>query len=121
MASLMNDLDGDVPEGGVSPREGVSAAVSFEHPDDNDGGKMREDPTHKKPEDVNEIRPDYYGKEDPYEPWKIIRAKKMDFFQGNALKYLMRAGVKNPETLDEDIDKAITYLLEWKRNGNSHE
>ena len=67
------------------------------------------------------IRPEYYGETDPYEPWKIIRAKKMDFFQGNALKYLMRAGVKNPATRDEDINKAITYLKEWRDNGNSHD
>jgi hypothetical protein len=71
--------------------------------------------------EAEDIRPEYYGETDPYEPWKIIRAKKMDFFQGNALKYLMRAGVKNPATRDEDINKAITYLKEWRDNGNSHE
>ena len=76
--------------------------------------------TENKDKPVEEIRPDYYDKEDPYEPWKIIRAKKMDFFQGNALKYLMRAGKKPGAERDEDIDKAITYLLEWKRNGDSH-
>ncbi len=68
-----------------------------------------------------DIRPEYYGEDDPYEPWKIIRAKKMDFFQGNALKYLMRAGVKHKSTREEDCDKAITYLKEWRDNGNSHE
>ena len=68
-----------------------------------------------------DIRPEYYGETDPYEPWKIIRAKKMDFFQGNALKYLMRAGVKNPATREEDVNKAITYLKEWRDHGNSHE
>jgi hypothetical protein len=45
----------------------------------------------------------------------------MDFFQGNALKYLMRAGVKDEATRDEDINKAITYLKEWRDGGNSHE
>ena len=69
---------------------------------------------------VLEVRPAYYGEHNLFEPWKVIRGLGMDFFQGNALKYLLRAGRKDSETRDADIDKAITYLLEWKRNGNSH-
>lgn len=77
--------------------------------------------TEKVMAESNEIRPDYYGKDDPYEPWKIIRAKKMGFFQGNALKYLMRAGKKEGASKEKDIQKAITYLQDWLRNGEAHE
>lgn len=68
-----------------------------------------------------ELRPEYYGEEDPYEPWKIIRAKKMGFFQGNALKYVMRAGKKVGASREQDCQKAITYLAELARNGEAHE
>ena len=75
----------------------------------------------KEPNSIEELRPEYYGEDDPYEPWKIIRALKMDFFQGNALKYILRVGRKAGAKREEDIQKAITYMLEWQRNGNSHE
>ena len=42
-------------------------------------------------------------------PWTVIEALGMDFFQGNALKYLMRAGRKNPDPL-EDLKKARHYI-----------
>ncbi len=105
MASLMNKLE-DVPE---ERRDEESVMRDLK--------KQNEEVVAA----IEDIRPEYYGEGDPYEPWKIIRAKKMDFFQGNALKYLMRAGVKNPKTRDEDCNKAITYLKEWRDNGNSHE
>lgn len=41
-------------------------------------------------------------------PWGIIEAHKLDFFKGNVLKYLLRAGKKDSE--GEDLRKAQHYL-----------
>lgn len=50
------------------------------------------------------------------QPWEIIKSNDMGFFDGNALKYLMRHRDKNGA---EDIKKAIHYLeaiLEFEYN-----
>ena len=47
----------------------------------------------------------YKGKS--LQPWHIINANGLDFYEGNALKYLLRHKDKNGA---EDIDKAIHYL-----------
>jgi len=58
-----------------------------------------------------EIRPNYYGgKDNPLEVFKIIRHFDLNFFIGNALKYIIRLGSKNSETKEDDLRKAITYL-----------
>lgn len=62
------------------------------------------------PAKSNVLRPPYYNQDDPYEVIKVIRAWKLDFECGNAIKYIARAGKKNPDKEIEDIDKAITYL-----------
>ena len=51
------------------------------------------------------IKPDYYKTDSIYEPWKIIDAYGLDFYLGNALKYLLRAGNKagNPMELYNDL------------------
>lgn len=55
--------------------------------------------------------PDYYGgKENPYEAIKIILRCKLDFCLGNSVKYILRAGKKNPEKEIEDLEKAKWYL-----------
>jgi DNA polymerase III delta subunit len=55
--------------------------------------------------------PKHYGGEDnPYEPIKIIEALDLNFHKGNALKYLVRAGKKDPQKEVEDLEKAIWYL-----------
>lgn len=60
-------------------------------------------------EQVN--HPDHYGgKDNPYEAIKVIEAWELDFPLGNAVKYISRAGKKNPETFIEDLDKAAWYL-----------
>lgn len=41
------------------------------------------------------------------QPWDIIIANKLDFFAGNALKYLLRHEQKNGK---EDLEKAIHYI-----------
>lgn len=40
----------------------------------------------------------------------IDLTKHMNFCRGNAVKYIARAGLKNPDTEIEDLRKAIWYL-----------
>lgn len=55
--------------------------------------------------------PDYYGGADnPYEAIKVIEAWQLDFTLGNAVKYISRAGKKDPATLIEDLSKSIWYI-----------
>lgn len=54
----------------------------------------------------------YGGAENQYEAIKVIRAWGMDknFCLGNTLKYISRAGKKDPKTYLEDLKKAAWYL-----------
>ena len=52
----------------------------------------------------------YGGAEHPFEPIKIIEGLNLDFHIGNTLKYMLRAGKKNPEKEVEDLEKAVWYL-----------
>ena len=52
----------------------------------------------------------YGGGENPFEPIKIIEGLRLDFHIGNSIKYILRAGKKNPEKEVEDLEKAIWYL-----------
>ena len=64
----------------------------------------------KKEEVISEIRPSYYKTDSAYEPRKIIKHYGLNFNLGNVIKYTLRAGEKNKQTLIEDLKKAITYL-----------
>jgi hypothetical protein len=58
-------------------------------------------------------RPDYYGgKDNTYEVFKVLDAWKLDkdFYLGNVIKYVARAGKKNKSTEKEDLQKALVYL-----------
>ena len=52
----------------------------------------------------------YGGKDNPYEAIKVIRAWDANFAIGNALKYLSRAGKKDPNKTIEDLEKACWYI-----------
>ena len=52
----------------------------------------------------------YGGKEDPYEAIKVIESWGLDFHLGNTVKYISRAGKKNPDKLLQDLKKALWYL-----------
>ena len=52
----------------------------------------------------------YGGKNNPYEAIKVIEAWRLDFCLGNVIKYVCRAGKKNPQTEIEDLMKAQEYL-----------
>ena len=42
--------------------------------------------------------------------WDFIRDQGLNYFRGNAIKYICRAGFKSPQTEIEDLKKAIHYL-----------
>ena len=48
----------------------------------------------------------YLGK--PMQPWDIIEAWDLDFFEGSVLKYLLRRKPGNPRVMD--LKKAAHYL-----------
>ena len=52
----------------------------------------------------------YGGKDNPYETIKVIDAWGLDFELGNAIKYISRAGKKDPTKIVEDLKKAIFYI-----------
>lgn len=52
----------------------------------------------------------YGGKDNPYETIKVIRAWDLGFSLGNAIKYISRAGKKDPAKNIEDLKKAAWYL-----------
>lgn len=57
--------------------------------------------------------PDHYGgKNNPYEAIKVIRAWNLGFSLGNAVKYISRAGKKDPSKRLEDLKKALWYIQE---------
>ena len=58
-------------------------------------------------------RPEYYGgKDNTYEVFSVLEAWQLDqdFYLGNVVKYLARAGKKNISTKKEDLQKALVYL-----------
>lgn len=55
--------------------------------------------------------PTYYGgKDNPYEAIKVIEAWGLGFCLGNVVKYVSRAGKKDPLKYKEDLEKAKWYL-----------
>ena len=61
----------------------------------------------------NVLRPLHYGgSENPYEVFNVLEAWKLDqdFYLGNVIKYVARAGKKNPDKTKEDLQKALVYL-----------
>ena len=52
----------------------------------------------------------YGGKENVYETTKVIDNWELDFLLGNTIKYISRAGKKDPTKKLEDLKKALFYL-----------
>lgn len=72
------------------------------------------DPVHDFRKDIPPFnpRPEYYGgKDSAYEVFTVLEAWKLDkdFYLGNVLKYLARAGKKSFNK-KEDLEKALVYL-----------
>lgn len=60
-------------------------------------------------EQVN--HPEHYGSaDDPYEVIKVIEAWGLDFAMGSVVKYVARAGKKDPAKEIEDLEKAAFLL-----------
>lgn len=62
---------------------------------------------------VNIVRPSYYGGEsNPYEVFNVLEAWNIDkdFYLGNVIKYISRAGKKDSSKTKEDLEKALVYL-----------
>lgn len=61
----------------------------------------------------NTLRPTHYGGPDnPYEVFNVLEAWGLDkdFYLGNVIKYLARAGKKDAAKELEDLEKAEVYL-----------
>ncbi len=55
--------------------------------------------------------PDHYGgRDNPYEVIKVIDAWGLCFRLGNVVKYVARAGKKDPLKTVEDLQKAKKYI-----------
>lgn len=55
--------------------------------------------------------PSHYGGDgNPYEAIKVIEAWDLGFHLGNTVKYIARAGKKDPKKLLEDLEKSLWYL-----------
>lgn len=61
-----------------------------------------------KPEMV--VHPQHYGGDTVYEVIKVLEAWQLGFHLGNAVKYIARAGKKDPAKELEDLKKAKFYL-----------
>lgn len=61
--------------------------------------------------------PDHYLGERKLEPIVIIEDWDLDFNLGNAVKYISRAGRKDPEKIIEDLKKTIWYIERHKEYG----
>tara|TARA_B100000035_G_C21015268_1_gene561489 strand:+ start:919 stop:1542 length:624 start_codon:yes stop_codon:yes gene_type:complete len=55
-------------------------------------------------------QPSHYTQGREFETIDVIEDWGLDFHLGNAVKYISRAGRKDPEKLNQDISKAIWYL-----------
>lgn len=66
----------------------------------NDNSKSKENVKH----------PDHYLKSSGHEVIDVIKAWELNFSLGNALKYIARAGRKNPDKEIEDLEKAKFYI-----------
>ncbi len=59
------------------------------------------------------LRPKHYGGADAkYEVFKVLEAWELDkdFYLGNVIKYVARAGKKDSTKTKEDLQKALVYL-----------
>jgi hypothetical protein len=61
-----------------------------------------------KKESVN--HPDHYLKDTGHEVIKVIQAWKLCYELGNVVKYVARAGRKDPAKTIEDLQKAKKYI-----------
>lgn len=73
-------------------------------------GRTIKKPAMKEPKQSRVNHPQHYGGNTTYEAIKVIEAWKLDFCLGNTVKYISRAGKKDPAAEVEDLEKAQWYL-----------
>lgn len=56
------------------------------------------------------INPSHYQKDGRWQPIDLIEDRNLDFCLGNAVKYISRAGKKDPSTYAEGLKKAKWYI-----------
>lgn len=56
------------------------------------------------------VHPNHYGGDTTYEVIKVLDAWELGFCLGNTVKYIARAGKKDPLKEIEDLEKAAFYL-----------
>lgn len=64
-------------------------------------------------EQPSALRPEHYGgANSTYEVFKVLEAWELDkdFYLGNVIKYVARAGKKDSSKTKEDLQKALVYL-----------
>ena len=66
--------------------------------------------TWEKKENVNHPKHYQFGENNVYEAIKVIDAWSLGFALGNTVKYISRAGKKDPSKEIEDLKKALFYL-----------
>ena len=68
-------------------------------------------------------KPAHYTANRKYEPIEVIEDWELGFCLGNAIKYISRAGRKDPSKEIEDLEKAKWYIcrrmLELQQDKNS--
>lgn len=57
----------------------------------------------------NVNRPSHYNR-GKIEVWEFIEDQNLDYHTGNAVKYIARAGFKDPTKEVEDLQKAVAFL-----------
>ena len=54
--------------------------------------------------------PSHYRKDTGFEAIDVIEAWKLGFNLGNTVKYISRNGIKDPDKIIEDLEKARWYI-----------
>ena len=72
----------------------------------------------KQPEAVH--HPDHYHKNSGIEVIDAIDAWNLDFCLGNAVKYISRSGHKDGDKTQQDLQKAVWYILRYLGKENRY-
>ncbi len=118
----------DCPSHGQD-KERRRVALGCKHPDDEpcfgtgpDPFKVRHDPPAQEqpPAPSYDPPPEHYRGDGGLDPWRYIEAHGLDYWAGNVIKYVTRAGRKEIATVEEDLIKArnfLNYMIEREQKG----
>lgn len=77
--------------------------------------KKTEKPIEQKPEKADAVHPDYYKGKSGRDVFDVAMDFNLNALSMNAVKYIVRAGRKDPTKTIEDLDKAIECLKREKQ------